>query len=228
MKEQQGYFNTTNLQRWQANYYGLITELDEWIGLFIQKLISLGIADNTLVVFTSDHGEHLGSHGMRSKSTFYEESAHIPLTLWMPKYIPGLAIDDPVSHLDVHSTILDYLEASGQYKSDGRSLRRLIEVTDKEDSFVVTMWNATDSTWDGTPKREPAFMIRKGDWKLILPNQASLNVIDMLFNLREDPHELYNLVGLNGTTADDATIGKAEHLTALLVKYLDELDSPAT
>ena len=166
---------------------------------------------------------------MRSKNTFYEESNHIPLILWMPKFIQqGVAIDDPVSHLDLHSTILDYLGVPRQYKSDGSSLRKLIEGTDTDDSFVVTMWNNTDSQWDGRPQKIPAFMIRKGDWKLILSSNASLPVIDMLYNLKDDPHELVNLVGLNGLTADEAVIGKAEHLKALLVKYLAKMDSPAT
>jgi len=229
MNNESGYFNSTNLQRWRANYYGLITEIDEWIGLFMNKLESLGIDDKTLVIFTSDHGEHLGSHGLRSKNTFYEESSHVPLLLRMPGFIEsGTVVDDPVSHLYIHSTILDYMGISGQYESDGRSLRRLVEGMEKEDSFVVTEWNPTDSTKGGNPTSKPAFMIRKDAWKLILPNRAGSNTLDMLYNLEEDPHETNNLVGRNGATADEEVIGKAEHLKALLVEYLDKLNNPFT
>ena len=227
MGNESGYFNNTNLRRWKANYYGLITEVDEWIGLFMDKLDSLGISNETLVIFTSDHGEMLGSHGMRSKSTFYEEATHVPLLLRMPGVIQnGVEVDDPISHLDIHSTILDYMGVSDQYKSDGSSLRRLIEGEDEEDSYVVLAWNPTDSNTGGKPTDSPAFMIRKGNWKLILPNRASSGTLDMLYNLEGDPHEMNNLVGPNGMTADEVVLGKAEHMKALLVEYLNELDSP--
>ena len=54
-------------------------EIDDWVGKILDKLDEHGLAENTLVIFTSDHGEMLGAHGMREKNVFYEESAHIPL-----------------------------------------------------------------------------------------------------------------------------------------------------
>ena len=224
-----GYDNATKVQRWTANYFGLITEVDEWVGKLLDKMDELGIAENTLLAFSTDHGEMLGSHGMREKNNFYEESSRVPLLLRMPGTIPaGTVVEDPVSHLDLHSTFLDFSVGRTDYKTDGMSLRSYIEGgPNSRDSFVVTMWNSTDITNDYRPSRDPAFMIRKDNWKLILSCLGSDHQLDMLFNLDEDPAELNNLIGLNGNTASDAVIGKAEHLKAMLVKYLMDANHPA-
>jgi hypothetical protein len=217
------------VQRWTANYFGLITEIDEWIGKLLDKMDELGIAENTLLAFSADHGEMLGSHGMREKNNFYEESSRVPLLLRMPGTIPaGVTIEDPVSHLDLHSTFLDFSVGRTDYKTDGMSLRTYVEGgPNSRDSFMVTMWNSTDITNDYRPSRDPAFMIRFDNWKLILSCLGSDHQLDMLFNLDEDPAELNNLIGLNGNTAPDSVIGKAEHLKAMLVKYLMDANHPA-
>ena len=163
-----GYDDPTKVQRWTANYYGLITEIDEWIGRLLDKMDELGIADNTPLAFSSDHGEMLGAHAMREKNNFYEESSRVPLILRMPGTIPpGIIVDDPVSHLDLHSTFLDYSIGSSigrsGYETDGTSLRNYVEGgTESRDAFVVTQWNSTDIINSYRSSRDPAFMIRKG------------------------------------------------------------------
>ena len=78
----------------------------------------------------SDHGEMMGSHGMRTKNVFYEESSHIPLMIRFPGRIkPGIKIDSYISTLNVFATIFDYFEMPYQ-ESDGFSLKGLIEGTD--------------------------------------------------------------------------------------------------
>lgn len=62
-------------------FYGVVKEVDDWIGEILQKLDDLGLTENTPVVFTLDHGEMLGDHGMRSKMIFYEGSVHVPLQI---------------------------------------------------------------------------------------------------------------------------------------------------
>ena len=110
-----------------SNYYGLITELDHWMGKIMDKLDETGLAENTLIIFTSDHGEMLGAHGMREKNVFYEESSHIPLMIKMPTEIKKeTTVNGYVSNVDLFATIMDYLKI-GKYKSDGESLRDLIE-----------------------------------------------------------------------------------------------------
>ena len=93
----------------------------------LKKFDELGLAENTLVIFTSDHGEMLGAHGMREKNVFYEESAHIPLLIRFPNKIKSnTRVDGYVSNIDLFSTILDYLEI-GSHKSDGKSLHGLMD-----------------------------------------------------------------------------------------------------
>jgi arylsulfatase A-like enzyme len=59
----EGYDDPTKVKRWTASYFGLISEVDEWVGKILDKLDELGIAENTLLAFSSDHGEMLGGHG---------------------------------------------------------------------------------------------------------------------------------------------------------------------
>jgi hypothetical protein len=211
-----------------ANYFGLITEVDEWLGKLLTKMDELGITENTLLAFSADDGEMLGGHGMREKNDFYEESSHIPLLLYMPGTIPaGTIVEDPVSHLDLHSTFLDFTVGRNDYKTDGTTLRSNIDGTNTDENFVVTMWNQTDASKNYKVSRDPAFMIRNGNWKLILSGQADNENVDMLYNLDEDPSEMNNLLGENGQSAPDEIIGKAEHLKAMLVKYLKDADHPA-
>jgi hypothetical protein len=147
---------------------------------------------------------------------------------------PGVVVDDPVSLIDLHTTILDYLHVSGEYESDGRSLRWHVEKRDdmEEDSYTVAEWSKgknVDMKSPGYNERrdiyEPGFMIRKGDWKLLMP-QYKEGGLDMLYNLTNDPYETENLLGVNGPTASDEVIGKAEHLKALLLQYLARTGHP--
>jgi len=124
-----------------ADYYALVTEIDVWVGKIMDKLSELGLDDNTLVIFTSDHGEMLGSHGMREKNIFYEESAHIPLMIRFPgKIIPDTKVEGYLSNMNLFATIFDYLQLP-EIPSDAKSLRGMIEGTDQSmGKYVVTEW----------------------------------------------------------------------------------------
>ena len=82
------YRDPQKVRQMISNYYGLVTEVDDWIGKVLKRLDELELAENTLVIFTSDHGEMLGDHGMHSKMAFYEGAAHIPLLMRLPGVIP--------------------------------------------------------------------------------------------------------------------------------------------
>ncbi len=195
-----------------SNYYGLVREIDDWVGKILEKLDELGLADNTLVIFTSDHGEMLGAHGLREKNVFYEESSHIPLLLRCPGEIePGTEVNAYVSHLDLFATILDYLNA-GDHQSDGRSLRGLLEGTEKEHGeYVVSEWNYRGDI-------SPNYMVVKGDWKLMIPYSKTSEVVNAMYDLSNDPHEMNNLLGSNperGLYED-----RAEELRKCLLEWL--------
>ncbi len=195
-----------------SNYYGLITEVDDWVGKILNKLDELGLAENTLVIFTSDHGEMLGAHGLREKNVFYEESAHIPLIIRFPGEIEkSKAVNGYISTVDLFATILDYLKI-GQHKSDGTSLKGLIEGTDLEHGkYVVTEWDYRGDT-------ESNYMIVKDGWKLIIPYSENSTVINAMYNLNNDPSEMNNLIGKNPEKLKYAE--KAEDLRKCLLEWL--------
>lgn len=209
-----------------AVYYALVQEIDVWIGRLLHRLQSLDLNENTLVVFTSDHGELLGAHGQLGKGNLYEEAVRVPLFMRLPGRIPkGRVVQTPVSHLDVFSTVLDYLNASEHDHSDGTSLRRYIEGSaDNEwyDNHVVVVErderypSRNGSMLSGELGRSPNFMVRHGHYKLIMTKLRHSPTLDMLFDLAKDPHEMNNLVGRKGKRAGLSVIGKAEHLKCLL------------
>ncbi len=94
-------------RRTTAVYWGYVTMLDELIGRLLGRLDSLGLADNTIVIMTSDHGEQLGSHGIFQKCHMYEESLRVPLLIRAPKLVSaGRRIDAPVSNVDLAPTLM--------------------------------------------------------------------------------------------------------------------------
>lgn len=98
------------IRQQQAGYYACITHVDHQIGRFLQGLMDEELYDNTVVVFTSDHGELLSDHGLCRKSRPYEGSAHIPLLLWGPEAVigPGGRVSDRLAELrDIMPTLLD-------------------------------------------------------------------------------------------------------------------------
>jgi arylsulfatase A-like enzyme len=210
--EHSEYSDPEKIKYMISSYYGLVSEIDDWVGQILKKLDELGLAENTLVIFTSDHGEMLGAHGLREKNVFYEESAHIPLLMRFPGKIEKTRIvDGYVSTVDLFATILDYLKI-GEYKSDGKSLRGLIEGTDQEHGkYVVT-------EWDYRGDSESNYMVVKDGWKLIIPFSENSAVINALYNLNDDPHEMNNLIGKNPDKLKYAE--KAEDLRKCLLEWL--------
>lgn len=185
------YADANKIKYLISDYYALVSEVDDWIGKILDKVDELGLTNNTLIIFTSDHGENLGAHGMREKNVFYEEAAHIPTFISFPgKITPNTVVDGYVSNIDLFATINDYLLIPEQ-PSDGKSLRGLIEGTDQiHGKYVVTEWHSDASKW-------PSYMIVKGDWKMLIPSTSTSTVINALYNLKEDPFEMNNLMGSN-------------------------------
>lgn len=212
------YQNSNTIGYMISNYYGLIDEVDYWVGEILKTLDELGLTENTLVIFTSDHGEMLGAHGMNSKCIFYEESVHIPLLIQFPgKIEPETKIDNPVSQIDIFPTILDYLDIY-QYSSEGNSLRNLIEGNEsevKKYSFAISEWHS-EST--------PNYMVRTKDWKLIFSKDKSNKSINALYHIAEDPNEETNLIGNdpNHFLFED----RAEYMKDILVYWLKKVKSP--
>jgi arylsulfatase A-like enzyme len=97
-----------------------------------------GLRQNTLVIFTSDHGEMMGAHGMMNKAILLEEAVRVPLIMSAGSLDKNVTIKTPVSQLDLHSSILDYLGAQESDVSDGASLRRFIRNRSSNSEFDET------------------------------------------------------------------------------------------
>ena len=207
-KDQLHYRNAKDIQHMRSIYYGMVKEVDDLIGEILDKLDELGIADNTLVIFVSDHGEMLGDHGMHSKMIFYEGSVHVPLLMRFPGRIrPGTAVEEPVSTMDVFATILDYMGMPIP-KSDGISLRSLIE--GKSTGHDVVSYSL------GADK--PNYMIRSGDLKLMMSQMEKNKGVDGLYNLKTDPLEMRNL--LIDPVAPEKNRAQAKMMKSRLVDWL--------
>lgn len=175
-KERPGYRDAQNIQQMTSIYYGMVSEVDDWVGRILRRLDELGLAQNTLVIFTSDHGEQLGEHGLHGKFVFHEGSVHVPLLMRLPDIIPaGTVVPALTSHIDLFPTILDYLDRPG-HKSEGRNLRPLIGGREKgEQRIAVSEWPSNAI---------PGFMLRAGRWKLLYGRSADANSLDALYDLQ--------------------------------------------
>jgi len=214
--EMKRYRNKAHVRQMMSNYYGMVAEVDHWVGQILAKLKELGLAERTLVIFTSDHGEMLGDHGLHSKMVFYEGAAHIPLLMRLPGVIDaGSAVAAPVSHVDLFATILDYLQMPAQ-PTEGRSLRKVIDGDeDRGPDYCVSEWGS---------RRGPTLMVRTKDWKYITSHSPKSTVVDALYDLRNDPHEMTNLIGDNPRKADH--VRQARKMKARLVEWLTRIRSP--
>ena len=111
------------LGKWRRNYYAMTANLDWNIGRLLDAIDKAGLADNTVLVFSSDHGEMFGAQGRRAKNIFYEEAARVPLLLRWPKKIPAKRVADAcISTVDVMPTLLGLLGLPGPKAVEGMDL----------------------------------------------------------------------------------------------------------
>jgi len=172
------------IRRARAGYYGMITELDAYIGQVWNALEQTGQLENTIFIYTSDHGESLGEHGLWYKNNLYENAAHVPLIIAGPGLPKGTTIDTPVAHVDLVTTLLDLSGTQIPPELRGHSLLPLIDNSPTDHPG----WTYTESHSEGNCTG--SFLIRKGDWKYMHFTWYD----DLLFNLSEDPGEFTNRI----------------------------------
>jgi arylsulfatase A-like enzyme len=215
------YHNADYVRQFTSAYYAMVADVDHEVGRVLDRLDELNLAHNTLVIFTADHGEMLGSHGMVSKMVFYQESVRVPLLMRMPGVIaPGSVVKQPVSGRDLFATILDYLAVKAP-KRDGYSLRPLIEGSGPSGpDYRVSEW-ATDPA---AHPNVPNYMVRTADWKLMMAESPESHATDALYDMKNDPFEMHNLLG----PADDRSkyAGRADEMKERLITWLEQVHSP--
>lgn len=179
------------LREYAAIYHGMVKYIDDQVGRILAKLDELGIADRTLVIFTSDHGDMAGAHGCIGKSIvgFYDDLVRIPCAMRLPGVIkPGTVVRRPVSQIDVMPTILDYAGQAAPEGVHGRSLRPLIEGRD-------VPWRDYAFSQRSTHQ----YMIRTERWKYVFGPKPRMVA---LYDLQTDPSEDRNLAGEPGHAPD--------------------------
>ncbi|HLH72605.1 MAG TPA: sulfatase-like hydrolase/transferase [Chloroflexota bacterium] len=168
--------------RARTAYYALVTRLDALIGQIFTALRENNLADNTLIVYSSDHGEQIGEHGLWWKQTFYEDSVKVPAILSWPGVLPrGIRSQRVLSSLDLNATMLEALGAPALPNSHGRSVLPLIMTPGAAWEDVAFSEYCTD---EGCYQR----MIRSGDWKLNYYHGQPVQ----LFNLADDSRETFD------------------------------------
>lgn len=171
-----------------AAYYGLCSALDDNIGRLLAALDGARVAENTIVVFTSDHGDLLGSHGGDGAESYFEESSHVPLIVRYPGKLTADQSAMPVSGVDLMPTLLGFCGAEIPENAQGRDLSSLLlsGQGDRPESIYAQGRLGTKGEWR---------MIVRGLDKLVVGEDLSPA---HLYNLGLDPFEEDDLVGDSG------------------------------
>jgi arylsulfatase A-like enzyme len=185
--------DTFDLAEKKAHYYGMITRLDEHIGRMLAWLEDNGLAENTLVVFTSDHGDMMGDHGLiRKGCRFYEGLVRVPLVFaWPGRYEAGLRSDALVELTDIVPTLLDAAGVPVPEDMQGRSLGGICRgAAPPGEHRPYVRCEHYKSHWRGHYRGTWASMIRTRRWKQVSYHGHELGE---LYDLPADPREFHNL-----------------------------------
>ncbi len=190
----EGFTRKARHEDWDENhwrryiyaYYRMVEDVDRQVGLVLQALREAGQEDNTLIVFTSDHGEGLASHRWTGKMMYYEEEAAVPLIVSFKGVTPGrIDREHLVSALDVLPTICDYTGVKGPAAMRGRSLRPIIKEPQQAGHEYVV------SEMANGPAR--SFMVCSKRYKYMVFPATGGQKLEMLFDMKADPGEMRNL-----------------------------------
>jgi len=170
-------------RRARRGYYGMIAYIDDQLGRIRQAISDAGIADDTVVVFSSDHGDMIGERGQWFKKTLFDPAIRVPIILHDPSGKSG-RVKAPVSLIDLLPTLVELSGGSTSHlvtQIEGRSLLPLIE---DDDPDRMTLCEHLDGATIA-----PRVMLREGRWKLVYSKAYSAQ----LYDLDADPDELTNL-----------------------------------
>lgn len=195
------YFTPQTRQIARASYYGLCSFLDHQIGQVMAALEASGQADNTLIIYASDHGDHNGDRGLWTKMTLYDESAGVPMIIAGPGIPENKVVSTLASLVDIYPTILKGVGARDDAKHrPGIALQTLAEINEFDRPILSEYHDG------GSPTG--MFMLRNARWKYnYYPGYAS-----ELYDMQNDPEELIDL-GESSAHADVRADCHAQMLT---------------
>ncbi len=233
----QAYYDSepeTFFRETMARYLGNVSVVDYAVGDILRTLNDCGLDDNTIVVYTSDHGEQMGAHYLFGKGVQYEESARVPLLMRVPGIGPRpRRITEPVSQVDLVPTLIQLLGAEVPEGLDGYSMVPLLSGDGplvEENVFLEWQTNTVfgpamgveNSRWTTEEHEQIAddvarTIITPEGWKLTLRERDHND----LYNLREDPYELENLYARSNVAIE------AEELTAKIEAWRQRTGDPS-
>jgi arylsulfatase A-like enzyme len=184
----------------KQRYLGLVTLVDQSIGAILAWLGRFGLADDTIVVHTSDHGDSLGAHHLFGKETMFEEATRVPLLIRLPGQTRIQRVPQPISHIDFVPTLLDLLGQPNHPQCAGKSLLRVInEAVPLGSVFLEWAPNRT-KVKKGTRlarRRIVKRAVEESTRTVVTPDGSKLCLRDKdlneLYNLKDDPLETRNL-----------------------------------
>ncbi len=204
-------FDADEIRHCLAAYCANVTYLDDQVGRLLGTLDRLGLTEDTLVVYTTDHGEMAFDHGMVQKQNFFEESVRVPLLCRLPKGArAGTVQTGPVELLDLFPTFCELTGVTAPTALDGRSLVAALRTGAPLDAQRPVFSEYYE--W-GLPER----MVRQGAWKYMHAEGDACQ----LYNLADDPRETRNLI------ADPACQAQAERLRACVLDGWEQPDMQA-
>ena len=167
------------------SYFGLCSFLDAQIGLILDCLEDCGLAQDTVVMYTSDHGDNLGARGLWGKSNLYEETTKIPMIVAGPEVPVNRVCNTPVNLVDCYPTILDAVgvpQRDEEKELPGRSLLDIMRAPDDPERIAFSEYHASGAV-------SGAYMLRKGRYKY----HYYVGLPPELFDLENDPEETIDL-----------------------------------
>ncbi len=203
-----------HLEQWRRGYYAQVTSIDWNFGRLLNALDASDATSNTIVVFTSDHGEMFGAHGRRAKNIFYEEACRIPLVIRWPHRIPaGSTSDICLSTVDLMPTLGALLQTNLATDVEGMDVSHwaLGQAGPEPDAALMQICGATAAWEDGH------------EWRALRDKQYTYAIYrvdgrELLFDHRADPYQRKNLVG------DIQHTGVLATFRALLQQKMTELN----
>ncbi|KAM4616029.1 arylsulfatase K isoform 2-T2 [Polymixia lowei] len=175
----------------RAFYYAMCAEADAMLGQVISTLRETGLLNNTVVIFTADHGDLAMEHRQYYKMSMFEGSSHVPLLIMGPGLVSGLQVNQPVSLVDLYPTVLEIAGIPVPGGISGHSFLPLLSKAIAHSQKLGPGWVLSE--YHGCNANASTYMLRTGRWKYIAYADG-LSIPPQLFDLTLDKEELHNVV----------------------------------
>lgn len=177
-------FSDEQIKKARRAYYGSCSYVDDNVGKLLKTIEKLKLSEDTIIVFSGDHGDMLGERNLWYKMSYFEGSVRVPMLVSYPKWFTPHHVSQNVSTLDILPTMCDLVKMplNPHFPMDGKSMIKHLRGEEGGHDEVIAEY-----TGEGTIA--PLMMIRRGGWKYITcPTDGS-----QLFNLKNDPYEINDL-----------------------------------